>query len=178
MCSLIQLCPHQTVTCSKCLQMFSSCVRGYHYDFVVNDTWMVSFKNSSGPLMLQLWGWDRRQAQCSQPALPVAAMQNKCSSHIGWTGCGNQITAWALAALAKVFPSYGWGEKEATKLLVSNQLMLQHWSTLCCGVHEGTFYRDITLAGNYSGTKEENMPVFCWEVQECDSNFSCRRGDT
>lgn len=56
MCSQIQLCPHQTITCSKCLQMFSSCARGCHYDFVVNNTWKVSFKNSSGPLKLQVLG--------------------------------------------------------------------------------------------------------------------------
>lgn len=56
MCSQIQLCPHQTITCSKCLQMFSSCTRGCHYDFVVNNTWKVSFKNSSGPLKLQVSG--------------------------------------------------------------------------------------------------------------------------
>lgn len=40
-------------------------------------------------------------------------------------------------------------------MLVSNQPMLQHLSSLCCGVHEDTFHRDITLAGDYSGTKKK-----------------------
>lgn len=56
--------------------------------------------------------------------------------------------------LPKIFPSYAWGEREATKSLVSNQLMPQHWSSLCRGVCEDTFYRDIILAGNYSRTKK------------------------
>lgn len=37
--------------------------------------------------------------------------------------------------------------------------MLQHWSSLCHGVHAGVLYRDMALAGNCSGTKGENMHV-------------------
>lgn len=66
------------------------------------------------------WGWGRMQTQRSQPALPVVTMQNKSSSHIWWAGCGNQITAWSLAALAKPFPNYASGEKHITESLVSN----------------------------------------------------------
>lgn len=96
------------------------------------------------------------EGRLSVPSLLCQLLPCKrSSSHTGWAGCGNQITAWALAVLAKIFPSYAWGEKEATKSLVSNQLMLQHWSSLRCGVHEDTFYRDITLAGDYSGTKKK-----------------------
>lgn len=36
--------------------MFSSCIRGCHYDFVVTNTWKVSFKNSSVPFKFQHWG--------------------------------------------------------------------------------------------------------------------------
>lgn len=178
MCSLIQLCPHQTVTCSKCLQMFSSCVRDYHYDFVVNDTWMVSFKNSWGPLPLQLWGWSRTQAQCSQPALPVVAMQNKSSSHTGWAGCGNPITAWALAAFAaKDISKLCLGRKRGHQITC---FQAAYASTLRQPVLWGT-WRYILQGHNtvwkLLKNKEINMPIFCWQKQEYGSKVSCRRGD-
>lgn len=65
-------------------------------------------------------GWGRACVQPSQPSLPVVCTQNTSSSHIGRAGCGNQITAWALAVLAELFPKHALGEKEVTNLLVSN----------------------------------------------------------
>lgn len=118
MCSLIQLCPHQTVTCSKCLQMFSSCVRGCHYDFVVNDTWKVSFKNSSGPLKLQVLGGE---VECRLSVHSLLCQLSPCKTRAALTCDEQDVGAKSLLGhwqpLQSYFQTTPWEKKRSPNCL-------------------------------------------------------------